>query len=66
MATHLQIDPDLIREALELGGYRTKRAVVEQALRGYVQRRKQLKIVELFGAIEYDDAYGYKEQRRRK
>ncbi|WP_220452261.1 type II toxin-antitoxin system VapB family antitoxin [Calidithermus roseus] len=48
------------------GGYQTKRAVVEQALREYVQRRKQLKIVELFGTIEYDDDYDYKEQRRRK
>ncbi len=66
MATNLQIDEILIQEALELGGHRTKRAVVEEALEEYVMRRKQLKIVELFGSIDYDEDYNYKEQRQRK
>lgn len=65
MATNLQLDKGLIEEALKLGGHRTKRAVVEEALREYVQRRKQIKLTELFGTIEYDDDYDYKEQRRR-
>jgi len=65
MATNLQIDNHLIEEALELGEQRTKRAVVEAALREYVQRRKQLKILELFGTIEYDEEYDYKSQRQR-
>ena len=64
MATNLEIDNELIQEALELGGHRTKRAVVEAALQEYVQRRKQLKIIELFGIIEYEDDYDYKQQRR--
>jgi hypothetical protein len=29
----------------------------------YVQRRKQLKITELFGTTEYEDDYSYKQQR---
>lgn len=53
MATNLQIDNELIQDALKLGGHRTERAVVEEALREYVQRRNQLKIMELFGTIEY-------------
>ncbi|MBE9035994.1 type II toxin-antitoxin system VapB family antitoxin [aff. Roholtiella sp. LEGE 12411] len=60
MAINLEIDENLIQKALELGGDRTKRAVVEEALREYVQRRKQLKILELFGTIEYDDDYDFK------
>ncbi|MEL7010229.1 MAG: type II toxin-antitoxin system VapB family antitoxin [Cyanobacteria bacterium J06648_1] len=64
MATNLEIDNELIQEALELGGHRTKRAVVEAALQEYVQHRKQLKITELFGTIEYEDDYNYKQQRR--
>ena len=64
MATNLQIDNDLIEEALKLGKHRTKRAVVEEALHEYVQRRKQLKIAELFNTIEYDEDYDYKKQRR--
>jgi Arc/MetJ family transcription regulator len=63
MATNLEIDNELIQEALQLGGHRTKRAVVEEALQEYVQRRKQLKITELFGTIEYEDDYDYKQQR---
>ncbi|MEA5625410.1 type II toxin-antitoxin system VapB family antitoxin [Nostoc sp. UHCC 0251] len=62
MTTNLEIDENLIKEALELSGHPTKDAVVEQALREYVERRKQLKILELFGTIEYDD-YDYKQQR---
>ncbi|MGI9302185.1 MAG: type II toxin-antitoxin system VapB family antitoxin [Gammaproteobacteria bacterium] len=66
MATNLEIDNDLIREALELGGCRTKRAVVEEALLEYVQRRRQMRVTELFGAIEYDDDYDYRKQRQTK
>ena len=65
MATNLEIDNNLIQEALKLGGHRTKRAVVEEALQEYVQRRKQLTITELFGTIEYEDDYDYKKQRRK-
>ncbi len=65
MATNLQIEDNLIQEALLLGGHRTKRAVVEEALREYVQRRKQIKILELFGTIEYDQEYDYKQQRQK-
>ncbi len=66
MATNIEIDNDLIQEALKLGGHRTKKAVVQEALQEYVQRRKQLKVIELFGKIEYDDDYDYKKQRGRK
>jgi Arc/MetJ family transcription regulator len=63
MAAKLQIDEYLIQEALELGEHKTKRAVVEAALQEYVQHRKQLNIIELFGTIEYSDDYDYKQQR---
>ncbi len=66
MATNLQIDEALIQEALALGNHRTKRAVVEEALREYVQRCKQLKLLELFGTIDYDEDYDYKQQRRKQ
>jgi hypothetical protein len=66
MATNLQIDESLMQEALELGRHKTKRAVVEEALQEYVMRRKQLQIVDLFGTIDYEEAYDYKAQRKRK
>lgn len=64
MTTNLEIDRTLIQEALTLGGHQTEKAAVEEALREYVQRRKQLKVLELFGAIDYDSDYDYKQQRR--
>lgn len=65
MATNLAIDDDLLTEALQVGGHRTKKDTVNEALREYIQRRKQAKVVELFGKIEFDSGYDYKKQRRR-
>ena len=66
MATNLEIDNDLMNEALKLGGHKTKRGVVEEALEEYVQRRKQKEIVKLFGTIDYEKGYDYKKQRKKK
>jgi Arc/MetJ family transcription regulator len=57
MTTNLEIDQTLLQEAFTLGDYQTEQAVVEAALREYVQRLKQLKVLELFGAIDYDPEY---------
>lgn len=65
MATNLAIDDRLLEEAQKIGGHRTKKATVTEALREYIQRRKQAKIVELFGTIDFDPKYDYKRQRRK-
>jgi len=65
MATNLDLEEKLLNEALRIGGRRTKKATVEEALQEYIQRRKQLKVLKLFGKIEYDPTYDYKQQRRR-
>lgn len=64
MATNLAIDDKLIEEALKLGGQKTKKAVVTDALNEYVQRHKQLKLLEMFHTIDFDPDYDYKQQRR--
>lgn len=65
IATNLDIDNELIEEAMKLGDHRTKRGVVEEALKEYVQQRNQRKITDLFGTISYDQDYDYKKQRQR-
>jgi len=65
MATNLAIDDGLLEEALEAGGHKTKKATVTEALREYIQRRKQTRILDLFGKVELDPGYDYKRQRRR-
>ncbi|MGM0654129.1 MAG: type II toxin-antitoxin system VapB family antitoxin [Thermodesulfobacteriota bacterium] len=63
MATNLAIDDKLIQEALIIGQHKTKKAVVTEALQEYIQRRKQLEIIKMFGSIDYDPDYDYKKQR---
>jgi Arc/MetJ family transcription regulator len=65
MPAHLTIDEQLLEEALKVGGHRTKKATVTEALNEYIQIRKQRKFIELFGQIEFDPKYNYKKQRRR-
>lgn len=65
MATNMDLDPALLEEAQRLGGHRTKRATVEEALREYVRRRRQGRIVELFGTVDFDEEYDYKANRQR-
>jgi hypothetical protein len=65
MATNVHLDEKLICEAQRLGNHPSKRATIEDALREYVQRRKQLEIIQLFGKIDYDDSYDYKSARHR-
>ena len=63
MATNLALDNGLIEEARQLGGQRTKKDVVTQALLEYIQRRKQLKLLDLFGTVDFDDDLDIKAQR---
>lgn len=63
MAISLNISDALLQEALALDEQTTPDAVVETALREYIQRRKRLKVLDLFGTINYDPDYDYKQQR---
>jgi len=66
MATNLAIDEELLAEAKRIGNLKTKKATVNEALREFIQRRKQLKIIELFGSIDIDPSYDYKKSRSRR
>jgi len=65
MPTNLGIDDKLITEACRIGHHKTKKEAVTVALREYIQRRKQLRILELKGKVEYDSDYDYKALRRK-
>ncbi len=66
MATNLSIDPELIERALRVSGEKTKKAAVSRALEEFIARREQKKLLELFGALEWDPEYDYKAERNRK
>ncbi len=65
MATNLAIDNNLLEEARIVGKHATKKAVVNEALVEYIQRRKQAEITKLFHTVEYDQDYDYKKQRQK-
>ncbi len=66
MATNLALDDQLIEEARREGGHKTKREAVNAALDEYVKLRRQRRILDAFGTFDFDPAYDYKAERRRK
>ena len=65
MATNLSIDPELIERALEVSGERTKKAAVTKALQEFIARRRQRRLLDLMGKLEWDSSYDYKAERAR-
>ena len=65
MPTNLAIDDELLEEALRVGGRRTKRDTVNEALAEYVQRRKRRGFARLFVTVEFRPDWDYKKDRRR-
>jgi len=66
MATNLSLDPALIEQAVKVGGERTKKAAVTRALEEYVARRKQKRLADLMGKLEWDASFDYKVERSRR
>lgn len=66
VATNLQLDDALIAEAVRAGGHRTKKEAVTTALREYVRRMQQLRLIEEFGKVDIDPDYDYKAARKRR
>lgn len=64
MPTNLAIDDELLQQALTIGGQKTKRETVNQALREFIQRRQRLELAKLVGKVDYDPRYDYKKERR--
>jgi hypothetical protein len=65
MATNLSLDPELLEKALKVSGEKTKKAAVTKALKEFISRREQRRVLELFGTLEWDEEYDYKKERSR-
>jgi len=66
MATNLNINEKLLEEAQRLGGKKTKRETVNEALEEYVRRRKQTEVLHLFGTVDFDEHYDHKRVRKQR
>lgn len=54
MRTNIEIDEDLIAEAMKVSGHKTKRATVEEGLKLIIQLNKQSKIKKLRGKLTWE------------
>ncbi|MBI3415943.1 MAG: type II toxin-antitoxin system VapB family antitoxin [Verrucomicrobia bacterium] len=54
----------MVAGAVKLGRHKTKREAVVAAAAEYVRRRRQTRIEELYGAIEYPEDWNPKAMRR--
>jgi len=65
MATNLKIDEALVEKALKIGGLKTKKETVKQALAEFVQHRQQREVLDLAGTIDFWPDYDPKKHRAR-
>ncbi len=64
MRTNIVLDDKLIEEAFKFSSATTKRDLVHQALKDFVNRHKRSNILELVGQVEIAEEYDYKALRR--
>ncbi|AEM79821.1 antitoxin of type II TA system, VapB [Thermoanaerobacter thermohydrosulfuricus] len=66
MRTNIVIDENLIKEALKISGLKTKKEVVNLALKEFVENRRRKNLMEIKGKIQFDENYDYKKMREGK
>jgi Arc/MetJ family transcription regulator len=63
MRTNIVLDDELVEEAFRYSDAKTKRELVDRALREFVEKRKRRDIRELRGKISFHPGYNYKKLR---
>lgn len=63
MRTNIDLDDSLLEEAFRLTNVRTKKELVNMALKELIRHRKKLNLLDLSGKIEFREDYNYKELR---
>jgi Arc/MetJ family transcription regulator len=54
MRTNIVIDDDLMKQALSLSGYKTKKETVEEGLRLLITQKNQMKIKKMKGKLNWE------------
>lgn len=52
--TNVVLDDDLVRECRKLTGIETRRALIDYALREVLRHRRQRRLLELKGAVDWE------------
>lgn len=64
MRTNIDLEDDLVQEAFMLTGARTKKELVQLALRELINTRKKKNLFELSGQIQFTDDFDHKKLRK--
>ena len=64
MRTNIVLDDDLVAEASRLSGIKTKKDLVDEALRVFIASKKRKNLLDLRGKIEFAPDYDYKAHRQ--
>jgi Arc/MetJ family transcription regulator len=60
MRTNIDIDDNLVEEAFKVSQAKTKKDLIHQALKEFVQNRHRLNLLDLEGKIEFAEGYNHK------
>jgi Arc/MetJ family transcription regulator len=60
MRTNIELNDTLIEEAMKYTSLKTKKDIVNEALKEFVANHKRLSMMDLKGKIEFADGYDYK------
>ena len=64
MRTNIELDDELLKEAMTLSGISTKKAVVQLALEEFVRARKKKNLLDLAGRIHFRRGFNHKKLRK--
>lgn len=63
MRTNIVIDDGVMQKALRISGLKTKREVVDRALKEFIANNTRMNLLELKGKILFSEDYDYKTMR---
>jgi Arc/MetJ family transcription regulator len=63
MRTNIVLDDELVKQALQYAGVKTKRELVERALREFVENHRRRDVRELRGTVRIRKGYDHKRLR---
>ncbi len=66
MRTNIVLDDNLVKEAFKYSEAKTKKELINQALKEFVDNRGRSDLLDLEGKIEFAEGYDYKSLREGK
>lgn len=66
MTTNIELNEELVKEALSLTDFQTEKELIEFALPELIRTRKKRNLLDLSGQIQFADNYDYKALRENR